>query len=372
MEATNPVSAFLRREVDRVARAWETRVLERLPALGELQRAALLDHMPEFICGLASWVDGDEPAGRRGFEALAYGHAMSRLGHGIDLESLSIEHQIMRSVILEQLLELDSSREVRAALIRLNEGIDLAINDSIHHYTKTRESVRERFVGILGHDLRNPIHAVSLAAASMVATPCSESKHARMAAMIVRSSERMMRMIADVIDFAHAQLGEGIPTVPKLCDMADLCDEAVAELRVVHPHRQLRVTRAGDTSGNWDRDRLLQVASNLVANAIEHGEDPITISVRESEDRMSIHLRVENGGTPIAPERIKTLFDPFASGGEDTRRVREHLGLGLYIVRQIALAHGATVDITSDERSTAFEIHWPRTPRDRLDAKDRQ
>ena len=372
MASTNPVSAFLRNEVDRIARAWEKRVLERLPELGDLERAARLDHMPEFLCGLASWVEGDEHAGRRGFEALAYGHAVSRLGHGVDLETLSIEHQIMRSVILENLLEVEASREVRAALIRLNQGIDLAINDSIHHYTKTRESVRERFVGILGHDLRNPIHAVSLAAASMVATPCSESKHARMAAMIVRSSDRMMRMIADVIDFAHAQLGEGIPTVPKLCDMADLCDEAIAELRLVHPHRQLRVTREGDTTGHWDRDRLLQVASNLVANAIQHGEDPIHVSVRESVDRFSVHLRVENSGPPIAPERLKTLFDPFASGGEDTRRVREHLGLGLYIVRQIALAHGATVDITSDERCTAFEIRWPRTPRDLIQPKDRQ
>lgn len=369
--ATNPVSAFLRAEVERIANAWEAEVLVQLPELGRLHRAALIDHLPEFLLGLASWVDGDPDLGRRGFTALAYGHAMTRLGHGITLAALSTEHQVLRRVILRELLQLDSSRHVREALILLNEGMDVAINDSIKLYTESREQVRERFVSILGHDLHNPLHAVALASASIAATPCGEPKHARMAALIQRSAERMMRIISDVIDFAHAQLGDGIPMVPKPCVMGELCEEVIGELRLVHPGRELQLVTSGDTRGHWDCDRLTQLLGNLVSNALNHGADPVVVRVEEAPDRLSVRLRVENRGAAIPTAELATLFDPFRHGRADSSHARERLGLGLFIVRQIALAHGATIDVSSDDDLTAFDITWPRVPLQDLPTDER-
>ncbi|MDB4961081.1 MAG: sensor histidine kinase [Myxococcales bacterium] len=362
MDPHHPVAAHLRSHVDRISDAWVRAIGARLPHLQRLERAALVDHLPELLFGLASWVEGDEQAGRRGFEALAQGHALQRLGHGVDLETLSTEYQILRNVILEELLDVESSPLVRIALVRLNDGIDYAVNEAVKRYTTRRDKLRERFIGILGHDLRNPLNAVALAGAQITAHPCNEPKHERMAATIQRSSDRMIRMIADVIDFAHAHLGQGIPAVPKENDLGEICEEAAQELRMSQPDRDIRVQISGDLRAHVDHDRLIQALSNLIGNALQHGKDPIIVSAEEADDRQSVTTRVTNFGKAIPVELIDLLFDPFRAGHDGADRPRTNLGLGLYIVQQISLAHGAICKVTSDEASTVFEICWPRVP----------
>ena len=366
----NAVSTHLRKEVDEIATQWERMALARLPHLRQLDRRALLDHLPEFLYGLASWVEGDEDAGRRGFEALAEGHAVQRLGHGVDLHTMSTEYQILRNVILERLLLVQSSDAVCRALVQLNDGIDYAVNEAVRRYTGSRDRIRERFVGILGHDLRIPLNAVGLAAAQISAHPCDDPKHARMATTIQRSSDRMVRMIADVIDFAHAHLGQGIPAVPTLADLGEICEEAAGELRLNHPERKIQVELSGDLRGHVDRDRLVQALSNLIGNAVQHGRDPIIVSAREGDAKDTVITQVKNFGTAIPPELAKRLFDPFRVGHEGTNRPRTNLGLGLYIVQQIALTHGAVCTVRSDETETVFEIVWPRIPIENTPSRD--
>jgi signal transduction histidine kinase len=366
----NLVSAHLRREVDAITQQWEATVTEQLPLLRQLDRGALVDHVPEFMYGLASWLEGDEATGRLGFEALAEGHAIQRLGLGVDLETLSTEYQLLRNVILEHLLLVESPQDVLGALVRLNDGIDYAVNAAVRRYTLRRDLIRERFIGVLGHDLRNPLNAVSLAAAQIAAHPCNDPKHDRMAATIGRSADRMSRMIADVIDFAHAHLGEGIPAVPTLTDLGEICEEAASELRLNHPERELRVERTGDLQCHVDRDRAVQALSNLIGNAIQHGKGPITISAVEAEGGAAVITRIKNAGPAIPPETLKRIFDPFRAGQDPANRPRTNLGLGLYIVQQIALAHGATCTVTSNERETVFEISWQRVPVHRTPARD--
>lgn len=360
---SNPVSDHLRAHVEAISAAWEATVLGRLPHLQRLDRGVLIDHVPELLYGLAAWVEGDKEGGRRGFEALAQGHAIQRLGHGINLETLSTEYQILRNVILEALLQVKSDETVRLSLVQLNDGIDYAVNEAVRRYSTRRDEIRERFVGILGHDLRNPLNAVSLAAAHVIATPCDDPKHVRMGATIQRSADRMMRMISDIIDFAHAHLGHGIPAVPTPQDMGEICENAAQELRIAHPERTIRVTRSGDLTGAWDHDRVMQALSNLIGNALQHGTDPIVISASESADHHTVLTRVTNGGESIPRETLEQLFDPFRHGGDPKIRVRTNLGLGLYIVQQIAIAHGGVCTATSDHSVTTFEIAWPRVPR---------
>ncbi len=366
----NAVSKHLRAEIDEITQHWEHAVLERLPQLHKLERQALIDHLPEFVFGLASWVEGDEEAGRRGFESLSEGHAVQLLGHGIDLETLSTEYQILRNVILLHLLVVPSTDAVRSSLARLNDGIDLAVNGAIRRYAASRDKIRDRFVGILGHDLRVPLNAVALAAAQIAARPCTDPKHARMAATIQNSSDRMFRMIADVIDFTHAHLGQGIPAVPALSDIGEICEEAASELRLNHPQREIKVELSGDLRGHVDRDRLIQALSNLIGNAIQHGKDPIIVSAHETTDRNAVVTQVKNFGPPIPADIAPRLFDPFRVGHEETHRPRTNLGLGLYIVQQIALAHGAHCTAGSDENETVFEIRWPRVPIAMMPSRD--
>jgi signal transduction histidine kinase len=163
-----------------------------------------------------------------------------------------------------------------------------------------------------------------------------------------------------MIDFARGQLGGGIPAVPVTCDMGEVCHEVVDELQIAHPGRELSVETSGDLKGSWDRDRLIQALSNLVSNALIHGRDPITVCAFEAPDHEAVTTEVHNAGPPIPAELIPTLFEAFRHGRTDARG---GLGLGLFIVQQIALAHGGDCRVRSSEaEGTTFSIEWPRAP----------
>jgi signal transduction histidine kinase len=150
--------------------------------------------------------------------------------------------------------------------------------------------------------------------------------------------------------------------------MTALAIEAAHELTLAHPDRDISVDASGDAMGAWDKDRVIQALSNLLGNAIQHGTDPIRLVIREREDRLAVLTRVTNRGRPIDAERITQLFEPFSPALEPGRR--SGLGLGLYIVQQIAIAHGALCTVRSTEAETAFEIEWPRVPLDKVPNRD--
>jgi signal transduction histidine kinase len=137
-----------------------------------------------------------------------------------------------------------------------------------------------------------------------------------------------------------------------------VCEHAIAELRPSHPGRHVTLEKTGELVGYFDKDRALQTMSNLIGNALQHGEDPVEVSVREAKDRRSITTSVRNRGGGIPEDVRPRLFDPYQRGSG----ARAGLGLGLYIVQQIALAHGARCEVTSDAKTTTFAITWPRTP----------
>jgi len=282
------------------------------------------------------------------------------LGFGIALSVLNIEYGRLRHVLLTHLLSVASSTEVRQDLIRLDDGLDRAIQHAVHRYTDRRDSLRDRFIGILGHDLRNPLAAVSYAAHTLSQSETISSKERNTATSITRSVERMTRMVNDLLDFARAQLGGGIPASPVECDMGELCRSVADELQRAHPARKIAVRCEGDLRGTFDPDRVMQGLGNLVGNALQHGEDPIVVSVAENDDRRALVTRVTNRGKPLAPDVLHTCFEPFVGSSGDKG---SGMGLGLYIVGEIARAHGGVCDASSSADETAFTIRWPRVPR---------
>lgn len=353
------VAAYLRDHKQSLSCAWERAVLAEQKQLAALDRAALIDHLPEVLDALAAWVEGDCADADTFFSALADGHAIQRLGFGIGLTTLSMEYRLLRRVILTQLLTVPSSPEVRRALIRLDDGLDHAIFHAVHRYAQSRDALRDRFIGVLGHDLRNPL-ASALFAVEVLRSHATAGPAHNPLETLGRALDRMSRMIGDVLDFARGHLGDGIPARPIAADMAEVCRSAVAEARSAHPHRTIDLSVTGDLVGTFDRDRVLQALVNLLTNAVQHGEDPIVVTAMEAEDRRAVLTRVTNGGKPIARETLNKLFDPFTSGSPGRG---SSLGLGLYIVAEIARAHGGTCEVSSSEGETAFTIRWPRTPR---------
>jgi signal transduction histidine kinase len=356
------VSRFVRAHADEIIREWTRQVQCEVPEDCRLSRPAVIDHMPELLTAISDWIDGDHAGATRRFDRLAEGHAVQRLGFGVSLESLAEEYAVMREVVLTKLLELPATTEaIREDLIRLNQGMDKAIMESVRRYAQRRDELRERFIGILGHDLRNPLGAITMAGELLVRDDQLPPRYLAAGARILRSTDRMTRMITELLGFAQGQLGGGIPAEPVAGDMGELAGAAVDEVNGAYPERTITLETDGDLRGAWDHARVLQGLSNLIGNAIHHGEDPVTVTVKADGDDF-VRTEIANRGEPIPPDVIPTLFDPFKRYSQGTRKHDAGLGLGLYIVNQIAAAHGATIDVSSTAADgTRFVLRWPRT-----------
>lgn len=357
---TRSLAEYLRAHIAEISADWEREVVADLKVLAKLERGALLDHLPEVLNGLAAWIEGRGEEADVAFLALADGHALQRLGFGIELAVVNIEYSWLRSVIMRHVVDAAWSPQHRLELIALNEGLDRAIQFSVRRYTERRDYVRDRFIGILGHDLRNPLGAASWAAHALLESGTLAEPDRKRVQTISRATERMDRMIRDVLDFARGHLGGGIPSNPSECDLGEVCRSAVEEAGSAHPDRTIGLSTTGDLNGTFDRDRVFQAIANLLGNAVQHGEDPITVAAWEADDHAALFTRVTNRGRVIPAEHIPRLFDPFAHAGDEKKG---NLGLGLFIVAQVARAHGATYDVSSSEKETAFTLRWPRVPR---------
>ena len=356
--ARDPVAEHIRARIPEVVDAWERVVRAKLPSIAQMTRPMLLDHLPELLDGLAAWVEGDKESAETSFDALVQGHALQRLGFGIGIETLTREYMHLRAILLRDLLLVKSADGVRESLVRMNEGLDLAVSRALEYYGAQRDQIRDRFVSILGHDLRGPLSTIAMAS-SMMAT-MDGVDHKTLAQRIAAAADRMARMVSDVLDFARGHLGGGIPAEPSLNDLGEIVRAAVEEVRQAHPDRKVHLEVRGDLRGPLDRDRCLQAMSNLLANAVQHGKGDIFVQALESPDGHSMTTSVTNRGKPIPPDLLPRLFDPFAHAGDPNARTG--LGLGLYIVDQIALAHGAICEVVSEGGETTFTIRWPRVP----------
>jgi PAS domain S-box-containing protein len=217
---------------------------------------------------------------------------------------------------------------------------------------------RERFIAILGHDLRNPLNAIKLGVQSALADPQLSDPLRATLLRVSRSTRRMERMVRDVVDFARGRVGGGIPIRYRPLALRDIVHAVVEELRVAHAGRTIRLEAPVEGRVSGDGDRLAQAVSNLVANALQHGAPDEPITVRLLEHETDARIEVHNVGRPIPPDMLSCLFDPFRKAG---RRHPAGLGLGLYIVMAIVEAHHGTVDVESTaEKGTTFTITLPR------------
>lgn len=224
--------------------------------------------------------------------------------------------------------------------------------------------LNETFLGILSHDLRNPLVAILTGAAYLLRLEESEAIHKPLT-RISSSAERMARMIDQLLDFTRARLGRGFDISRSAVSLHALCKQVVEELELAHPDRSLRIQVSGSPEGEWDADRLSQVLSNLVANAIQHGQagSPVNVDI-DGEDHAQVVVRINNEGV-IPSAALPTMFDAFRGTRERTAR-SNGLGLGLYITQQIVLAHGGTIEVTScADQGTTFVVRLPRAA-DRL------
>lgn len=241
-----------------------------------------------------------------------------------------------------------------------------SVIDRFRATTKLEDTIRqnELFAAVLAHDLRNPLNAIMMAAQAMLMLGEGEvaREDARMKPLsrIVTSGRRMKRMIELLLDFTRARSGGGIQIERRPANMLELCEQAISELELANPAWRIRCELHGDPSGCWDPDRMLQVISNLVANAGQHGRSGSEIAVQiDGTQAPFVSVTVHNDG--VIPESVLPhLFDPFL-GSTRRRGAAGGLGLGLFIVNELVIAHGGSVVVASSEQAgTAFTARLER------------
>jgi two-component system, sensor histidine kinase and response regulator len=253
------------------------------------------------------------------------------------IEPLLLDHKVSTFVDLHrQRLERERLADELREMLRLNE----------------------MFVAAISHDLRSPLSTLVMGA-GLLSGKLGDPAHERTLARMRSSAERMGGMLDQLYDLARVRLAGGIAIDPSHTDARRLVDRVAEEFRLTHPERTVVIEAdGGSTEGFWDEQRLAQIVANLIGNALRHGDKAEPVRVHLFGAGPMLALEIHNGGA-IAPSVREHLFDPFRRG---TEPARDALGLGLYIVRQIVLAHGGTIEVRSSEgEGTTFRLQLPRT-----------
>jgi signal transduction histidine kinase len=253
--------------------------------------------------------------------------------------------------------KVDVFTELKRQRVELSQHVEL-LRQALH--------LNATFTAVLGHDLRNPLGAI-MVGAEIIQRKTEDESLLKVAGRIKNSAMRMARLIEQLLDLARARSGSRIPVHPVELDLGELCARAVGELETTSNATAPAITTRGDTMGRWDEDRLMQVLSNLISNAVRHGDPRQSITVRiDGTKADEVVFAVSNGGV-IPAELLPHIFEPFRSGRSgaepSSRKLsdRQGLGLGLYIARQMIEAHGGSIRVLSSaETGTAFEVRLPR------------
>lgn len=241
--------------------------------------------------------------------------------------------------------------------LSLSSALGFVVVVALFWATRQRERRRlgEQFVTVLGHDLRTPLNAITMAASILKRSVRRDDK---LLDRILSSAARMNKMIAQLLDLALSRLSGGIPIDRKRITLNDVVESAVDEIRQAYPSREIRCTLEPQVQGDWDAERLAQVVSNLVCNAVQYGDADRPIEVRLAMREREAVLEVQNSGTPISPGLLPVLFEPYRRGEGCARR--GGLGLGLFIANQIVRSHGGRIEVTSTAAAgTRFSVRLP-------------
>lgn len=294
-------------------------------------------------------------------ETAARTHAVLRARGGFDINQLIAEYRALRASVLRLWLDthqLDTDH--LEDIFRFNEAIDQAVAESVGVFTAQVDQARNLLLGMLGHDMRSPLQTIRMSASYLVALNAGE-RVSGAASRLIRSGARMQALLDDMLDFNRTRLGLDINILPSDIDLEQVLADELDQLRVVHPDRKVNLEVVGDCHGVWDGRRLQQLLGNLVLNAIKYGAPDLPVRVHVTCDDAQVSLEVKNSEPAIASSDLKRVFDPLQRGPHPSGRSGDsRLGLGLYIARGIAKAHGGEIEARSDETETVFAVHLPR------------
>jgi len=366
---------FILDNMETILEEWEAFAATLLPAAAGMTSLALRDDAKQILEAVAKDLSTpqtkeaqDEKSKGRASqltdapETAAQTHAVLRARSGFDINQLAAEYRALRASVLRLWMDACEPDEISLDdVVRFNEAIDQGIVESVSFFSAQVDQARNLLLGTLGHDLRSPLNTILMTAQYLTALNAGASV-SEAASRLINSGASMKALLDDLIDFNRTKLGVGIHVALADVDLAALFTDELEQLRGAHPTRQIELEIIGDTRGVWDGRRLQQLLRNLVVNAIVHGAADAPVHVVLTGDEGGITIEVKNSGLTIEKAILDQIFDPLKRGvgqgnGDDSA---VGLGLGLYIVREVALAHGGEVTVRSDKGETVFAVRLPR------------
>lgn len=371
------LSQFIEQNVEPILVEWEAFARTMIPAGDTMSVVELRDHAHEILLAIAHDIETvqteeQREAKSKGLFPLESGsfaaeHGWLRQRVGFDLPQLGAEYRALRATVLRQwighLQVVDMS--VLEEATRFNESIDQGLAEATATYSQNVAHSRDTFLAVLGHDLRNPLSALS-ACVRMLELKSETGTKERALRVAKRSISSINEMVTSLLEYTRTRLGRGIDVQPKPGDFAALCSEAFDEVYTAYPERLLRAEIPEKLLYNFDAPRMRQVLTNLLSNAVNHGDAafPVLLTVASNPEQLTI--AVVNQGKPIPPDALQVIFNPLvqvaAEHSEPHERPASSLGLGLYIAREIVGGHGGSIVVTSSaEEGTAFIVSLPMT-----------
>lgn len=341
------------------------------PALDETE---LRDHLPEIIAAIAADLRSRQTLGEAiaksegravtppGQERSAAGtHALHRAHSGYSISNLVSEYRALRASVLHLWSESPENHAVPAIdVARFNEAVDEAVAESVLYYADEVERWRNIFLGVLGHDLRNPLNAILLTS-EYIAARAVDGPIAVAANRAIRSGEHMRELLDRLLIYNRAQLGGEFHIEREDADLAAACRDEIEQLRVSMPKANISFHGPESLHAVCDASRIREALANLVANADKYGKRGGEIRVEVRDAGAALELAVTNSGEDIAPDLLDRIFDPLSRVGESSgEQERISMGLGLFVVKQVARAHGGDVLVASSNGTTSFTLILPR------------
>jgi signal transduction histidine kinase len=362
---------FILHDMERILAKWEAFAATCLPAAASMGSLELRDHAQQMLEAIATDLSAPQtreaqaaksmglaPAPFPARETAAQTHAVLRAKTGYDIQQLTSEYRALRASVLSLWMDECSPADPPLGdVIRFNEAIDQALAESVGHFSGQVEQARNLLLGMLSHDMRTPLQTVQMTAQYLgkLNAGASVSDAAR---RLINSGAHLQGLIDDLVDFNRTNLGLGINIVASRLDLGRISAEQVEQVRAAYPDRTVQLNVAGDCQGVWDGRRVQQLLGNLIVNAIHHGDPGAPVRVAVTGDEASVRIEVSNSGPAIESATLVEMFEPLKRG---TANNRHHgLGLGLYIVREIAKGHRGTAEVRSDDEETVFTVRLPR------------
>jgi signal transduction histidine kinase len=372
------LSRFLRDNSEAILLEWEAFAKTLEPAAAMMTRKDLRDHANKILTAIALDIESTQSDAEQIVKSHGDGHSMFpknsasvhgflREASGFSLVQLTAEFRALRASVLRLWLPNvgEFNDEVHEELMRFNEAVDQALAESAITFTEHSNQTRDRFLAILGSDLRAPLSAIHAAGAVLERSKSLDGT-AVLGKRVVRGAAAMSTMVNDLLEYSRTQLGGKMPLVAASADVKDVVQAALHEAKSVHPDCQFHCRLQGDTKGTFDAARLQQAVVNLLANAAQYHAVGTIVALDVAGESHDVVIAVTNQGPMIPAESLETIFSAMVhlpADGEVQGRPRTSLGLGLFIAREIALAHGGSIRATSsDADGTRFTMRIARDP----------